>query len=183
MKRLFFIGCLALAAAGCNNAATDSTPATADSTTAAAAEKIDYPYSPTEPYKNWQPGSQQHVVTVMKALKAFETGDIANSTTYFADTVDLRFDAYRARVSNDSLQKLFSAWRGRDSTIKVEMHDWESVVSADKKEEWVTMWYKQVWTDKKGKTDSASIVNDCKIVNGKIAVLDEKLQRFPAGKK
>ncbi len=35
------------------------------------------------------------------------------------------------------------------------MEDWESVISKDKKEEWVTLWYSQKWEDMKGKTDSS----------------------------
>jgi hypothetical protein len=64
------------------------------------------------------------------------------------------------------------------------MDDWESVISSDKKSEWVTLWYKQTVTDKKGHIDSMSVVDDAKIVNGKIVVLDEKIQHLgPALKK
>jgi hypothetical protein len=63
------------------------------------------------------------------------------------------------------------------------MNDWESVISADKKDEWVTLWYKQIQTDKKGKTDSLGVVDDAKIVNGKIVLLDEKIQHYPVAKK
>ena len=63
------------------------------------------------------------------------------------------------------------------------MSDWESVIAADKSEEWVTLWYKQYQTDKKGVTDSLGVVDDCKIVNGKIVVLDEKIQHLGPPKK
>jgi hypothetical protein len=45
------------------------------------------------------------------------------------------------------------------------------------------MWYKQIMTDKAGKTDSMGVVDDCKIVNGKIVILDEKIQHLVAAKK
>ena len=56
-------------------------------------------------------------------------------------------------------------------------------ISENKKTEYVTLWYKEKWKDKKGKADSIRVVDDCKIVNGKIAELDEKIQHFPAAKK
>ena len=62
------------------------------------------------------------------------------------------------------------------------MGDWESVISKDGKTEYVTMWYKQITTDKMGKTDSIAVVDDCRIMNGKIVELDEKIQRIPAKK-
>jgi len=39
------------------------------------------------------------------------------------------------------------------------------------------------WTDAKGKTDSVYMMDDLKIENGKITVLDEKSRHFPAAKK
>jgi hypothetical protein len=62
------------------------------------------------------------------------------------------------------------------------LYYWESVISEDKKEECLTLWYKQVMTDKKGKTDSVSVTHDCKIEKGKIVLLHEKAQYYPAKK-
>lgn len=188
MKQMIFISCVALLAA-CNNAATTDSKAS-DSTGKANAETApakmapaDMPYALDKPYQNWQTGDPQHAVTVMKSLKGFETGDIAASMEGFADTVTVHFDNYRATLSHDSLKAVFTTFRAESASIKIKMDDWESVISADKKEEWVTLWYKQTWTDKKGKTDSIAVVDDAKIKNGKIVLLDEKVQRFPAPKK
>lgn len=181
MKKLLFIFCIVLVLASCNNATKDAT-VTGDSATAAApapAEKIEYPYNLNRPYQNWQTGDQQHAVTAMKALKAFENGDVSGCMAYFADSVELRFDYMQAKLSNDSLKKYFTKQRADYTSMKIDMQDWEPVISSDKKEEWVTMWYKQTWTDKKGKTDSLSVIDDCKMVNGKIALLDEKVQHYP----
>ena len=186
MKQLLFISCVALLAS-CNNATTTDTNKDSTGTTSvAAADKKgmhEMPYTLDRPYQNWQPGDHQHAVTAMKALKGYETGDIAACVAEFGDSVSLRFDGFRAKLSNDSLAKFLTSDRANYSSYKVEMYDWESVISEDKKEEWVTMWYKQTMTDKKGKTDSVSVVDDCKIENGKIVLLDEKTQRFPAAKR
>ncbi len=187
MKKMLVISCVVLFAA-CNNgtttdaAKTDSTGAgTAESATKPAMPEM--PYTLAQPYQNWQIGDPQHALTVMKGLKGYETGDIAACVASFGDSVSLRFDNYRATLSNDSLKAMFTKDRGDIASMKVTMSDWESVISADKKEEWVTLWYKQVITDKKGKTDSMSVVDDCKIEKGKVVVLDEKIQHFPAPKK
>jgi hypothetical protein len=184
MKHLIFICCMACMAA-CNNAATTDT-LKADSSTALATEaatKVEYPYTLKEPYANWQPGDQQHAVNVMKALQAFEKGDVPACMAYFADSVAMHFDYLDTKLSKDSLQKFFTAQRNGFASMEVTMSDWESVISENKKSEYVTLWYKEKWVDKKGKADSIRVVDDCKIVNGKIAELDEKIQHFPAAKK
>ncbi len=182
MKKLFIMAGLAGMLASCGNDASKEEGAATDKKEAAAPVKIEYPYTLDEPYANWQPGDQQHVVTVMKALKGFETGDIAACVAGFGDSVELRFDQFRAKLSNDSLRTFFANERGKYTDMKIKMGDWESVISEDKKQEYVTLWYMQSWTDKAGKTDSVSVINDCKIVNGKITMLDEKMQRFPPAK-
>ena len=78
--------------------------------------------------------------------------------------------------------KVFSAQRPMYVDLAVTMYDYESVISADKKDEYVTLWYKQTWKDEKGKADSMNVVDDCKMKNGKMIELDEKVQRFPAKK-
>ncbi|MEP7141778.1 MAG: hypothetical protein ABI707_02850 [Ferruginibacter sp.] len=186
MKQILVIALLVFFAFGCNDSssktekkATDSTSTTA----AASTEKPDYPYSLTHPYGDWQPGDQAHAVNVMKSLKAYETGDISACVTAFGDSVELMFDGYRDKISNDSLKKMFTTSRNALSAMKIDMGDWESVISKDKKQEYVTLWYKEITTDKKGKTDSLSIVDDLKIMNGKIVELDQKIQHFPVAKK
>lgn len=184
MKKLFFIPLMALFVFGCNNKGENEATTSTDSTKtmASSSAELVYPYTLDEPYKDWQPGDQQHAVTAMKALKAFETGDIDACVATFGDSVELRFDYYQAKLSKDSLKKFFANERSNYSSIIIKMSDWESVISKDKKTEYVTMWYRQIMTDKKGKTDSLAVINDLKIVNGKIAELDEKIQHFQVKK-
>ena len=187
MKHLLILAFLAFTVVSCNDKAATTTTGEkpADSVVTAAeapAETLEYAYTLDKPYRDWQPGDKKHAVMVMKSLKAYEDGDIANCVTAFADTVDLRFDRFFARISNDSLKKMFTANRANFTSTKVHMNDWESVISKDKKDEYVTLWYKEISTDKKGKTDSISVVDDLKIVNGKIAEIDQKIQHFPTKK-
>ncbi|HEX2684840.1 MAG TPA: hypothetical protein VHL77_12935 [Ferruginibacter sp.] len=185
MKKVLFFAAITFFAISCNNKGDTATTTTDTSkTTVASSDSKDlvYPYTLDELYRDWQPGDKQHAVTVMKALKGFETGDMDATLAGFGDSVDLRFDYYHAKLSHDSLKTFFAAERAKYSSMTIKMGDWESVISADKKTEYVTLWYKQIFTDVKGKTDSLSVINDCKIANGKIVELDEKTQHFPAKK-
>src|SRR5690606_899725 len=101
---------------------------------------------------------QKHAITVMKMLKAWETKNLTECATYFGDSVEFHFDYYHKTLPHDSIMGMLNfSWADYDS-VSIKMNDWESVISNDKKEEWVTLWYKQIWVDKKGKTDSASMV-------------------------
>lgn len=186
MKRTLLFAFVALFTFGCNSGENKTDSKTADSTGTAPATssdtKYDYPYTLDKPYQDWQPGDQQHAVNVMKGLKAWENNNIAECVTYFGDSVDLRFDNFHAVLPHDSLANFFSAGRNMYASVTIKMDDWESVISRDKKDQWVTLWYKQIVTDKKGKTETLGVTNDAKIVNGKIVVLDEKIQHFPAKK-
>ncbi|MEI8058633.1 MAG: hypothetical protein WCG67_00645 [Ferruginibacter sp.] len=184
MKKFLLMACTAVFVISCNNN-DKKEEKSAESTTVAEAKTpaLDYPYTLDKPYGNWQPGDQQHAVNAQKALKAYETGDVAKCVSYFGDSVEVRFDNWEAKLSNDSLKKSFTVQRAGFSSVVIKMSDWESEISADKKEEWVTMWYKEIKTTLAGKVDSLAIVNDCKIMNGKIVLLDEKIRHFAAAKK
>lgn len=179
---MFIIVCASLFAA-CNNS-TDSKETKEAATEPASTEKIDYAYMPTSHGPdNWDRGDQKNIAIVLKSLKAFESGNAEEAAAGFADSVWWSFDYFDQKVSRDSLVAMFKDFWKNTASMKIVMGDYESVISKDKKEEWVTLWYKQIVTDKKGKTDSVSLVNDLKIENGKIAVLDEKGRKFPVPKK
>jgi uncharacterized protein YcfL len=188
MKNFIFFACILFFVVSCNTKNEKTGTMGSDSTTmadekmAATTDNLDYPYTLETPYHDWQMGDKKHAVTVMKALKAYETNNIPESMRYFADSVELRFDNYHQKLSRDSLATLFAAGRNQNANVTVRLDDWESVISKDKNEEWVTLWYRQTWTDKKGKTDSMSVINDARIINGKIAVLEEALRHYPAKK-
>ena len=183
MKKLMLIACTAILSFGCNDKSGASSGS--DSTKMAETKSGDlvYPYALPKGYRDWQPGDQKHVVTVMNSLKAFENGDMKACFAEFGDSVEVLLDGYHQKLSHDSLTKFFTQQRAEYKTLKIEMQDWESVIAKDKKDEWVTLWYKEVWTDKNGKADSLGVTDDAKMVNGKIVVLDEKIQHFPPAKK
>lgn len=178
MKNLIlYLGVVFLAIA-CNNKPATETPAAANAVT-----EGDYPYTLKEPYKKWQTGSEQNTLIVLKILKAWENKKPEESASYFADTVDMTLDKFQEKMPKDSIVSFLKSGYVNYNNLKVTMQDWESVISEDKKDEWVTVWYKQSWVNAKGVADSVNCINDVKITNGKIVEFDEYLQHFPAAKK
>ncbi|HEX4957033.1 MAG TPA: hypothetical protein VFV46_02545 [Lacibacter sp.] len=177
MKRYIVLFSLVLIMASCNNADNkSSTSATTDAAPATA--EVQLPFTLAEPYKNWSIGSTENVAAAMKGLKAFIDNDFAALAAVIGDSLTLDFDQFQAKMSRDSAVKFFTGMRPMFNDIKITMYDYVSVISADKKAEWVTLWYKQVWTDPKGVVDSMNYVNDIRLENGKMVELNEKGSRF-----
>jgi len=177
---LFFLA--AIAFTSCNNGGTETKEAMKDSTAkdstmAAPAMAMNYPYTIDHP-DNWDMGSKENTVVALSALKAFSSGDVAESMKYFGDSVQVQFDAFDKKMPNDSLKTMFTKLRSGYKSIEVKMDDWESVISKDKTQEWVTLWYRQKWEDTKGKKDSADYIDDLKIKDGKIVRLDEYTRKL-----
>lgn len=182
MKQIIAIICLAATVAACNNASTTTTGSDSTAGTSKTAAELILPFKLDKPYKNWQMGSTENVVAAMAALKAFADKDFKALAGGLGDSVALKFDYFHQTLSRDSTVAMFTAQRALYNDYVITMYDYESVISADKKDEYVTMWYKQSWKDARGVADSVSVVNDCKMKNGKMIELDEKVQHFPAKK-
>jgi malate synthase len=177
MKKFLFISGLALMAIGCTN----NTESKKDDSMvmASSSEKIDYAYLPREHQPdNWDRGDQKNVALVLNSLKAWADGNIAESVKNFADTVVVQWDGFDGKVSKDTLLQ----WFRHDYTVQIKMDDYETVTSKDKKDNWVSLWYTEIHTDKSGKVDSVFNMDDLKIDNGKIVLLDQKTRRFPKPK-
>jgi hypothetical protein len=177
MKKLLFIGGLAIMAIGCNS----NTESKKDDSMAmsSSSEKIDYAYLPMDHQPdNWDRGDQKNVALVLNSLKAWADGNIGESVKNFADTVEIALDYVDQKVSKDTLL----AWFKHDYAVQIKMGDYEAVTSKDKKENWVSLWYTEIDTDKSGKVDSVYHMDDLKIDNGKIVELDQKSRKFPKAK-
>ena len=118
-----------------------------------ATEKLTYAYTLKDhPSDNWDRGDQKNFVMVLNSLKAFENNKLGDAFTDFADSVQLSFDEFEAKLSKDSTLKMFQAQRDNMKSYSIDMDDYETVISKDKKNEWVSLWYKEKWTDNQGKT-------------------------------
>lgn len=127
---------------------------------------------------DWQPGNMAHAKMVMQALKAFESGDIDATLKDFADSIELRFNGLEGKFTKDSVKTMFARSRAESKSMKIEMNDFESVISKDGKKEYVSLWYKEKWEDQKGRWDSVICMDDLEIKNGKIISIDEKQRSF-----
>lgn len=177
MKKMLPICLLVYISISCNNPSGKETTKTDSS----GAAKPVYAYTIKNP-DNWETGSSENTSVALNSLKAFENNKIEESLSYFADTIKWRADYMEGKYSKDSLKAMFTRSWSEMTSMKIDMHDFESVISKDKKDAYVTMWYVQTATDKNGKTDSMSVINDLKIVNGKITELDEAIRHFPIKK-
>lgn len=177
MKQLTAILCLVFALVACNNTQ-EKTTETSTTDAAPAAAEVTLPYSLAMPYNNWSIGSNENVAAAMNGLKAFVDNDFTALAATMGDSIVLDFDQFQAKLSKDSAMKFFTTARASYKDITIAMDDYVSVISADKKHEWVTLWYKQSWTDPKGGKDSMNVINDIKLSNGKMVALHEKSSRF-----
>jgi uncharacterized protein YcfL len=177
MKKIYLLLAIPLLLVACKQpeAKTDA-PATAATTP-------NYPYK-IQHADYWEMDtSHVNTMTALKCLKAFETHDDSTAKKCFADTLEFNFDGGKFKGTYDALVKEMSVAMADMKNIKIDMKDWESVVSKDKKEEWVTLWYVQKWTDAKGKADSVALVNDMQFKGGRIVKLNEYDMHFkPVGK-
>lgn len=173
---------LLLATAGmifisCNNGSNTKTGAGNDTTAnTSLVQKIDYPYTIEHP-DNWEIGSQQNTFIALSALKAWENKNIDESMRYFADSVEVHFDGINKMVSKDTLKSIIAPSKMTKNII-VKMEDWQSSISKDKQDEWVSLWYTQYIENINGNKDSIDVFNDIKLKNGKITRLDEYTRKL-----
>lgn len=179
MKRAFVF--IAAALFACNSSDTKTSDTKMGDTKVAAMSTSELAY-PIKDWPDWQPGSSDHLKLALQALKDFETGNIDGCMSAFTDSIELRFDDMQGKFPKDSVTKWFKADRSNLKAVQIDMEDYESVKSKDGKQEYVSMWYKQKTQDQKGNWDSVICMDDMKIVNGKIASIDEKRRHFPKKK-
>lgn len=178
MKKLILFFVAALALSSCSNQGTASKETMKDSATVPASGTVmNYPYTIDHP-DNWEMGSTANTMVALSALKAFEMGNVAESMKYFGDSIHLQFDGLDKTMPADSVKAMFTSLRNGYKSMEVKMDDWESVISKNKKEEWVTLWYRQKWEDMNGRKDSADIIDDLKLKDGKIVRLDEYTRKL-----
>lgn len=178
MKQFMVITCLALMLASCNHADKDKKDSEPKKVEGVNIGEVQLPIPLEKPYRGWQIGSTENVVAAMNSLKSFIDKDFTALAATIGDSLYVDFDNYQSKMSHDSAVNWFTAMRPQYSELKITMYDYVSVISADKSEEWVTLWYKQWWKNDKGVADSMNVVNDVKLKNGKMIELDEKVSRF-----
>jgi PBP1b-binding outer membrane lipoprotein LpoB len=146
---------------------------------AASSPTPNYPYKIKHP-DNWDiDTSHNNTMVALNALKSYETMDTALMKKCFADSITLNLDSFTFKGTNAQFIKMAMTMGASMKNYKIDMKDWEAVVSKDKTEEWVTVWYTQHWANATGKTDSVQYVDDVKLKGGKIIKIDEYGRHFP----
>jgi hypothetical protein len=164
MKKAFLLLLAPLLIAACKQPETK---------TAATIATPDYPYKIKQP-DNWlMDTSHTNTMAALKCLKAFETNDSVTAKAIFADTLEFKFDGGKFKGTYSQLGKIMAPMMADMKDMKIDMKDWESVVSKDGKEQWVTLWYTQKWKTSKGVIDSVALINDMQFKAGRISKLNE----------
>lgn len=177
MKKILRLFPLLLLAA-CNSSETvTAVKGATDSTAATETESVALPYT-VDHAPDWEWGSQANVAVAMNTLKAYVDNDMTTMGQYLADSVEFHADMVRFKGTRDSLVKFLTAHRAEEDSINIRMHDYESVKSKARGEEWVAMWYTETNKPKGGSMDSTMVMDDIKIVNGKVAIIDTKGRRL-----
>ena len=182
MKKILLFWLTAGLLVACTSKTSTTEATTADSSGTAKKESLAYPYTPKYSI-NWQPGDEKYSVIALESLKKYTDGDVKGSMKDWADTIEIVLDKMQFKGTKDSVTSIFTKERAIFAEMVVEPDSWQTVYFPDKKESWVTIWYKQKWSDKKGKKDSAYFVDDLLVKDGKIALLDEKQRYYPVAKK
>ncbi|MGI8599690.1 MAG: hypothetical protein ACR2KB_10570 [Chitinophagaceae bacterium] len=176
MKKILLLLIPAFILLSCNNEATETETVTTTDTTISN-ETLNLPYT-VERTPDWERGDNAHVSVAMNTLRAFELNDMNSLQQYLADSVEFYYDNLSFKGSKDSLVSLFTRLRNGLDTMYVRMQDYESVKSKNRGEEWVGLWYIEAVKPKGGKLDSTMVMDDIKIVNGKVAIIDSKMRRI-----
>ncbi|QHS54320.1 hypothetical protein GWR56_01715 [Mucilaginibacter sp. 14171R-50] len=173
MKQILALAILAFALISCKQTNTTG------QTKADTVSTLNYPFKPKYSIK-WEKGDEKNAQIVLNCLKKYVDGDIKGAVASFADTVTFLADNFAFTGKKDSLANIIGQMRGDLVSVSKEFESWMTTYYPDKKDTWVTLWYMEKWTDKKGKTDSLYYTDDVLLKNGKIVLYDEKIRHNPA---
>jgi len=172
----------------CNNA-TDSASTKTDSsevkTTAkeAVSEPVSYPYESIYSTKH-SVGNPAHTKLVLNFYKLFETDKMDEMKSFLADSVFVEFaDGATFFGPADSLISMGKKYRAMQTEFKYKFDTWLPIHTEDTKEDWVLVWSRAYFTDKKGKKDSMRIHEYYRIKDNKINYWSEFDQKLPKPKK
>jgi len=175
-KILFFAALLFLAAC---NSSTDgekmgsmSPTSDKDSAAGTTADNMSYPYTASYSSK-FEIGDAKNAQTILNLWKAWDNGDLASMKDVFADTVEMHMASGDVmRASRDSILAVSQKYRDNYSKVESTVDAFMPLKSIDKNEQWVSVWGKEVTTNKKGKIDSSYLQETWRINNnGKVDLM------------
>ncbi len=138
-------------------------------------KKLELPYTLTR-IPDWEIGDDKNIPIAMNLLKCYEAKDFVSINDYLADSIQFSSAMMNYKGSKKEFVKYLKGLRDQRLNVEIEMNDYETVKSKNRNEEWVSLWYTEVVTDRTGKVDSAQVMDDYKIVGGKVALVDSKVR-------
>ena len=173
MKKIHVLFLAPLLMAACQSKpASDTTAAKTDTAT------LKLPYTLKTDHA-WEINPDQHnLQTALNAIKAFEKADSNAMKSLVGDTVQVLYDGGEFKGKKSDFIQALMQETSMYKNLQLEMQDWESVISKDKSEEWVSIWYKQKWNNEKGQPDSVQMYNDVQLKNGKLIKWVDYSRRF-----
>ncbi|GEM_PF-205160 len=185
MKKIFFF-MTAAALTACNSgddkakvesmAATDSTK---NETVA-----VTYPYD-IEYSSSFEIGDHNQAQTLLSIWKDWDNGNLANGRDNFADSVEMHLaDGSMVKGPKDSVLASGQHYRDMFSKVVSTVTAVVPLKSTDKKEDWVTVWGKEIDTYKNGKIDSFYLQETWRFnKDGKADLVYQYMQKSPPAAK
>lgn len=153
-----FIAALAVVIYACNTAEKEAPKEGAQETAAAPAAIANFSgYTPTYS-SSFEMGNPKNAESILAIYKDWDTGNLDPSKAAFADSVSFfTSDGSMILGKRDTAVAAMQSYRNTFSSVKNTVHAVFPVRSTDKNEDWVCIWATEVYTDKKGKTDSTQL--------------------------
>lgn len=164
----------------CNNSKTEEKKNSGELATRNDGKLLELPYK-LERIPDWEKGNDNNVPVAMNFLKSYEIKDFVNMRNYLADTVQFIYDNGNFNGTRDQMVKFLKNLRDNRQEVKIEMNDYESVRSKRRNQEYVSLWYVERIIDNGGKADSAFVMDDYRIKDGKISMVDTKFRHLRTG--
>ncbi len=179
MKLFTFLLVCTISITACNSKSEDK-KSTEDVAIHNDGKSLDLPYKLAR-IPDWEKGDDNNVPIAMNFLKTYEDKDFVSMRNYLADTVQFIYDNGNFSGTADQMVKFLKNFRDARKTVRIEMNDYESVRSKNRNQEYVSLWYNEHIVDNAGKADSAFVMDDYRIKNGKISMIDTKFRHLRNG--
>ena len=160
MKRIFL--CLAATSLmmACNN---DKKTVEAPAETKVDKPAVVLPYTATYS-SSFEAGNPEYSATILQgSWKDWENNKLDNMKSWVADSIFVLHSDNSMVVGVDSLQARWKRQRALYTSVLDTIQAVTPMYSADKKENWVLVWAKEISTDTKGKKDTTDYMETWRI--------------------
>ncbi|MBI1780741.1 MAG: hypothetical protein HYR66_05170 [Sphingobacteriales bacterium] len=159
MQKLLFVFCLAVFAMACNNEKKEAETKETTEAKPTVAFSMPIAYS-----SSWEMGNPAYAAMIVKgSWKDWQDNKMGDMKSWVADTI-LAFLSDNVMVKGaDSLAARWNRGRAAYTNVIDTVHAAISLVSTDKKENWVTVWAKEINTTADGKKDTTEVMETWRI--------------------